>query len=469
MEKSTRRFMTLAVIASLVLSASCSEKEDDSSKEDETPVHVCPSIDVPFVQISTSGSKDVSIVSPETNEWTISAKGSDPYVVTSSFKEDYPETSPVLTFEYKASRDIDFQILYGPASSFSADRSSTVQLKKAESWTQVSFNTKADRDRYEWYAKTGDVMRLDIGDQSGAILNIRDIYFRPMTSSEEEAAKGEGFQYISNENIKLGVDMDHGGSIFYFALQDDGENLVNYSDAGRYIQQSWYGEKDGSTWSDEDWYWNPIQGGGADGTKAPVKKYSFNGNSLDIISTPVHWATGEILSDCEMEEQITLDGYVAKVHYIFRNGSKSHPATDQEMPAIFCDYALDWVLSYRGKYPWDRSHWEDDDWYAWWQPGWPGSTVTNSEEWGAWTKNAKGLGFYVPGASTIKGYRFGSATGATGPKAGNCSYVAPWYNMEIKANAVIEYDLYLTVGKVDDIRERFYDIHDTKPAGIVVK
>ena len=40
--------------------------------------------------------------------------------------------------------------------------------------------------------------------------------------------------------------------------------------------------------------------------------------------------------------KITLDGDVAHIHYTFRNtgaDATDHPATEQEVPAVFVDYA----------------------------------------------------------------------------------------------------------------------------------
>lgn len=68
-------------------------------------------------------------------------------------------------------------------------------------------------------------------------------------------------EYLSNGIIKIGLDMTAGGSIFYFA-DSTGRNLLNHYDKGRFIQQSYYGKKDGSVWANKQWCWNPIQGGG---------------------------------------------------------------------------------------------------------------------------------------------------------------------------------------------------------------
>ena len=114
-------------------------------------------------------------------------------------------------------------------------------------------------------------------------------------------------------------------------------NLLNHADEGRFVQQSYYGEADGSKWDGKDWVWNPIQGGGWRGQKPEILSQNITSSSLEIVSVPVHWASGKLLTECQMEEKITLDGDVAHIHYTFRNtgaGATDHPATEQEVPAL---------------------------------------------------------------------------------------------------------------------------------------
>ena len=78
----------------------------------------------------------------------------------------------------------------------------------------------------------------------------------------EEGVNGT---YINNGVVQLGVDMDRGGAVFHFSEVNTKRNLLNHADEGRFIQQSYYGEADGSDWNGQSWVWNPIQGGGCRG------------------------------------------------------------------------------------------------------------------------------------------------------------------------------------------------------------
>src|SRR6478672_8015501 len=69
------------------------------------------------------------------------------------------------------------------------------------------------------------------------------------------------FTYLDNGVLRIGVDQSRGAAIGYFALARDKRNLLNHHDEGRFIQQSYYGDADGSMWGKKPWRYNPVQGG----------------------------------------------------------------------------------------------------------------------------------------------------------------------------------------------------------------
>ena len=265
--------------------------------------------------------------------------------------------------------------------------------------------------------------------------------------------------YINNGIIQLGVDMDRGGSIFHFSEVDTKRNLLNHADEGRFMQQSYYGESDGSNWNGTPWVWNPIQGGGSHGEKARVISQNITPTSINIVSEPVHWASGEALSECEMEETITLDGRIAHIHYTFRNngpGATNHPATHQEVPAVFMDNGLSNLVFYSGDKPWTN-----DELTRYTPPSQTSGTIVNeertrTEHWAAYVDDKDwGLGVYTPGTPQMTLYRFGHGSG---PTSGACSYFAPIRTFAVTKDLIFEYDVYLYIGTVDQIRDTFYDI-----------
>lgn len=169
----------------------------------------------------------------------------------------------------------------------------------------------------------------------------------------------EDATYINNGEIQLGVDMNRGGAVFHFSEVGTKRNLLNHCDEGRFMQQSYYGEADGSIWNTQPWVWNPIQGGGWQGQKAEVTEQQVEQSSLRVTTIPVHWAAGTPVTECRMIESISLEGRIAHIRYSFSNrgpGAKDHPATHQEVPAVFVDWDLKNYVFYDGDKPWTAAN-----------------------------------------------------------------------------------------------------------------
>ena len=66
-----------------------------------------------------------------------------------------------------------------------------------------------------------------------------------------------------------------------------------------------------------------------------------------------------------------------------------------------------------------------------------------------------GIGVFTPGTSKITCYRY---RGPGGPAGSGCSYFAPLREMSLAPGTQAQYEVYLTIGKTEDIRERFKSI-----------
>ncbi len=254
--------------------------------------------------------------------------------------------------------------------------------------------------------------------------------------SEDDA----DWSFLQNEHVKIGIKKASGGAIGWFSLAGSEGNFVNHFDHGRLIQQSYYGQRDGSRWGEKPWRWNPVQGGDYLGHPAKILEFKSTADSLYVKTRPKHWANGDDINDMLMEEWITLRGSVAHIRFrMTYSGSVSHPKHDQEIPALFVDRSLKTLLIDQG---------ESIKEY---QPGFPNERYPTPRHWAAYVnKDDFGLGIYVPQADELTCYRFGDL----GQK-GACSYLAPLAVFEITPGLVFEYDCYLTIGKRDQIRERF--------------
>lgn len=269
------------------------------------------------------------------------------------------------------------------------------------------------------------------------------------------AANGEpmddDFVFLDNGRIKLGVKKSSGGGVAWLSTSGSDRNLINDFDRGRLVQQSYYGKEDGSLWNKQPWRYNPVQGGDWRGSGAKVLELKAEKTSLFAKTLPRHWASGAELEETSMEQRIELTGDVVHIRYKFAySGKETHAERDQEIPAVFVEPDLDTLVLYTGDKPWSDGELHRS------QPGWPNETRPMTEHWAAYVdKEDFGLGAYVPVADRLTCYRFGDGD----RKRGACSYFAPLTKFAIMPRLVWEYDVYLTIGKLGEIRERFTRLH----------
>ena len=273
----------------------------------------------------------------------------------------------------------------------------------------------------------------------------------PVSAADPHPQVASQKKFIENDQIKIGVDLSSGGSIYWFSELPADRNLLNHADRGRFIQQSYYGKSDGSMWAKKPWRWNPVQGGDYKGKPARLLETREEKGSLYVRSIPVNWAGGQDLEECRMEQWITLSDKVGRVRFKFTyRGTDSHPAVHQELPAVFIDYDLPDLVYYKGDKPWTNDELSKD------QPGWPNESRKVTEHWAGFTgADGRGVGVLFPGTDRITTYRH---PGKPGPTGGGCSYFAPIRTMAISPGFTFEYSIYLTIGSAGEMRARFMPI-----------
>ena len=255
------------------------------------------------------------------------------------------------------------------------------------------------------------------------------------------------FVFIDNGQLRLGVKKSSGAGIAYLALSAKGENVINHWDRGRLVQQSYYGAKDGSMWDKKPWRWNPVQGGGWRHEPARVVELKPGRDSLYAKTVAKHWATGGDLPEVIFEEWIALTGEVAHVRFrMTYTGTNTHPDIHHELPAVFVEPHFDTLLVYEGSRPWSGEAVSRS------KPGWPNESRKFTEHWAAFVNtNDFGIGALVPVADSLTCYRFGDGK----REHGSCSYFAPLKRFAIIPGMQFEYDVWLTIGTAEEIRERF--------------
>lgn len=259
--------------------------------------------------------------------------------------------------------------------------------------------------------------------------------------------------FIDNGVIRLGVKKTAGAGIGWLSRSGTNENLLDHWDEGRFIQQSYYGKKDGSLWGKKPWTWNPVQGGDYQGHAAEVLELNSDQTTLHARIRPRNWAGGELLADCEMEETIRLEGAVAVVKFGFRyRGAEVHPLRSQEVPATFVNPAYGTMVIYQGNQPWSSAALTNS------QPGWPNESRKIPEGWVAWVNHQNtGVGVFSPIAKELTCYRFGASPQAKGA----CSYAAPLVKFAITPGMHFEYEVALTMGTPEEMRAEFSKLKDS--------
>jgi len=267
-------------------------------------------------------------------------------------------------------------------------------------------------------------------------------------------ALAEKMSQLDNGTIRIGVDLDLGGSITSLADSRDGKNLVNSHDFGRQIQQSYYagpqpfGTSHHAGW--QNWPWNPIGTGDAYGNHSRILRHTNDGKTLYVEAVPMQWALKNVPGDCTFETWIELEGNAAWVRCRLNNhrdDKTQYPARDQELPAVYGIGELHRLLTYDGPAPFTDAPLREIR-----NVGPPWASWEATENWAALVdKNGKGIGVVHPAVMHfIGGCNSRKAKG--GPKDNATGYISPVQPEILDHNIVYEYRYALVVGSVESIR-----------------
>ena len=294
------------------------------------------------------------------------------------------------------------------------------------------------------------------------------------------AAQFSGMCFLDDGKIRLGVDLDKGGSITYLA-KSGADNIVNSCDLGRQLQMSFYSGPvpftPGGKQPSKDWValgWNPIQTGDCFGHPSRVLDLRIDGIRRDrgdggkviegrspelyVKCIPMQWPLDGVPGECTYEEWIKLDGDSVNVHDRLVNSRKDmtqYPARGQELPAIYTNGVWYRLMSYTGNAPFTNAPLTE----LTLQPPkstfpWIGYTAT--ESWAALVdKDSNGIGIVEPGTIQFSGGFFG-APGSGGPKDGQTGYIAPNAIEILDHDITYDYRYFLVVGSLDRIRRFAY-------------
>ncbi|MFP6872970.1 MAG: hypothetical protein VCA55_05610 [Verrucomicrobiales bacterium] len=279
-----------------------------------------------------------------------------------------------------------------------------------------------------------------------ALLVIKTIITVAIMAFSAQAGFGSHWEYLDNGVVRIGIDKSRGACIGYFATSATGRNLLNNRDEGRFIQQSYYGGPDGSKWNGKPWVYNPVQGGNWKGGKSRLLEFNRDEKKKTISARvePLSWASGIACPEAIMDVTVSLEGPLARIRFRMNyTGRDQSSVRDQEMPAVFVDAGLaNLVYAENGKLK--RR-----------VPGWPNERGRAPENWLAYLDEKDwGIGICTPGTESFTCYRFKGSDEA-GPGGSACSYVAPLRRFSLQKGTKVDYEVFLTIGSITEIRERF--------------
>lgn len=256
--------------------------------------------------------------------------------------------------------------------------------------------------------------------------------------------------WLGNRSFRVGLLRDSGGAIGWISPAGASRSVVNSFDRGRLVQQSWYGDEDGSSWNGRPWRWNPVQGGDWKGRSATILKQTVSESEAVVQTRPVHWANGSDIDDVLMTQKVSLQGPLIRIDYRFQyHGSRAHQPRHQELPAVFTAPEYSRLAVCTSERPWTDAplHLRT--------PGWPNEYVSMTEHWAALLNaDGWGLGCCVPRASQLTCYTAGQGPGDPGA----CAYFAPIDTIAVIPGFDMRWTVWLTLGEVAEIRRRFRDI-----------
>jgi hypothetical protein len=266
---------------------------------------------------------------------------------------------------------------------------------------------------------------------------------------------------LDNGTIRVGIDLNAGGSISYLSQSGSSYNLVNIRDKGRYVQQSYYAgqsldrtsEGQYRPWS--PWPWNPIQGGDTYGDPSSVLAWSNNGRTIYVKTRPLLWDMRHEACECDFETRITLEGRTVRVRNKLTTDRTdslwSLTTSTQELPAVYAIADLDRVLTYVGDRPFSGdSIMQIAGTPSSWNQRWEGT-----EHWAACVNGQDfGFGVYSPPRTTFVGGLYGSPGGRE--RDSSTCYLSPLGWAALDKTTVYYYKYFLTVGTLDQIRREVY-------------
>lgn len=281
-----------------------------------------------------------------------------------------------------------------------------------------------------------------------------------------DAVPKDTMSWLDNGEIRLGADLNIGGSITWLADAKTGENLINSHDWGRQIQMSFYagpvpfvpdGKEAAEGWKSLGW--NPIQSGDCFGNRAKVLEHRNDGSTLYVKCIPLHWPLNNVPAQCTFECWYTLDGRTVQVRSRLNNLRDDHtqyPARMQELPAVYTNAPWHKLMTYTGRRPFTGAKLAEIPKQQHPEGGIVWANWFATENWAALVNEQNtGLGIWHPNVYTFIGGFYGTP-GTGGPADIATGYMSPIRPEILDWNMQYDYQYVLIVDSLENIRKYVY-------------
>jgi hypothetical protein len=199
--------------------------------------------------------------------------------------------------------------------------------------------------------------------------------------------------------------------------------------------------------------------------RAKILDYRQSEKSLYVKCIPMQWDMNNRSAEAEMEQWTTLKGNILVV----RNRLTCHRTDniygdsilcDQELPAVYPISALKNLYTYQGNTPFADAPVQQLEVINL-KSGFWGRYNDVSENWMAFVDDKNwGMAVYNPQCTNF----LAGLAGVAGKEAedGSTSYIAPVKKETLYKNCVYDYEYYILVGTLAEMRAKIYELHAKK-------
>lgn len=266
---------------------------------------------------------------------------------------------------------------------------------------------------------------------------------------------------LDNGTAQVGINREKGAAITWLSWTGYPKNMVNSSDPGRLIQQSYYAGKslnrqaDGQSKSWSPWSWNPIQGGGVSSWARVNEFKRLDNQTLYAETVPKLWDMPNEEAAALMHQWTGFETNMANVIVVRceliaqrEENDRWGPArlSPQEIPACYFTRNFATVKSYLG----------DGQWRAESQPPGPpwGKVLPPRKAVAVFNADGQGVAVFSPVAPG--NWNFGPHGGglSADPAAGPCMHVAPLDRVNLGPKSTYRFRYWLVVGTEKELAAR---------------